>query len=335
MVPISRRKSKKTQLCSENFRSYGYTSKPIGETAMKTCTQLLLAVFLVCAAVTGASGEEKKFDAKYTVKPGGTLTLKTDVGSVRITGGSGNDVMVHADIKGKSSALGRYTVRAEHLATGVDVVGELEKEGWKLFGGDDIDVRFTVTVPSNYNIRVETAGGNLEVLSITGEVVGETSGGNIVLRDAEGRVDLETSGGNITVERVKGPMTVETSGGDIKISEVTGDLHAETSGGNITVSAADGKVYAETSGGDVSVMLIGANRGVHAETSGGDVEIILGKKVAADIDASTSGGEVVCDLPVTVTGRIRESSIKGTVNGGGNVIYAHTSGGDVRIRATK
>ena len=94
----------------------------------------------------------------------------------------------------------------------------------------------------------------------------------------------------------------------------------------------EGSVKAETSGGNVSVSVRGSNKGVHAETSGGNVTIAIAKTVGATIDASTSGGEVECDLPVTVTGKIRSTSIRGTVNGGGNTIYAHTSGGNVRIR---
>jgi len=80
------------------------------------------------------------------------------------------------------------------------------------------------------------------------------------------------------------------------------------------------------------VVVRGGNKGVHAETSGGNVEIAVASNVSANIDAATSGGSVECDLPVTVQGKIHESSIKGTVNGGGPLIYAHTSGGDVRIK---
>ena len=76
----------------------------------------------------------------------------------------------------------------------------------------------------------------------------------------------------------------------------------------------------------------GSNKGIHAETSVGNIEIAIPRDAGATIDAETSGGDVVCDVPVTVSGRIRESEVKGVVNGGGPTIYAHTSGGDVRIR---
>ena len=44
------------------------------------------------------------------------------------------------------------------------------------------------------------------------------------------------------------------------------------------------------------------NQGVHAETLGGDIDITVAKDIAANIDASTSGGSVICDLSVTVSG---------------------------------
>jgi len=72
---------------------------------------------------------------------------------------------------------------------------------------------------------------------------------------------------------------------------------------------------------------------VFAETSGGDIEIVVPKGVTANIDAATSGGSVHFDFPVTVSGQIDESHVRGTINGGGNLIHAHTSGGDVRFSA--
>jgi DUF4097 and DUF4098 domain-containing protein YvlB len=81
------------------------------------------------------------------------------------------------------------------------------------------------------------------------------------------------------------------------------------------------------------VKVKGPNKGVYAETSGGDIEIVVSKSVAATIDAATSGGSVHFDFPVTLSGQIDESRVRGTLNGGGNTIHAHTSGGDVRFRA--
>jgi hypothetical protein len=72
---------------------------------------------------------------------------------------------------------------------------------------------------------------------------------------------------------------------------------------------------------------------VYVETSGGDIDIRVPAGTGALIDASTSGGEVICDLPITMNGKLDESRIRGTINGGGEMIRARTSGGDIRVSA--
>ena len=55
--------------------------------------------------------------------------------------------------------------------------------------------------------------------------------------------------------------------------------------------------------------------------------------VALTIDASSSGGNVVADVPVTVQGRIDKDSLHGDLNGGGALLRLRSSGGGVRITA--
>jgi len=292
-----------------------------------------MLLMLILALASGyATGGEKQFERKFQVSPGGTLSLETDAGSVSVTGASGNEVVVMARIEGRDRDVEAFTIDAKQNAGGVEVTGRAPKSFWRMLRGSDFDVEFIITVPKEYNLRLNTSGGNLHVADLKGKVEGGTSGGNIQLKQIEGMTTVETSGGDIQAEGLKGNLSAETSGGSVKVRNVTGSVIAETSGGNIVVEEVDGKVSAETSGGNVSVKVRGANKGVHAETSGGNVTIAIGRTVGGMIDASTSGGDVICDLPITVSGKISESRIKGTVNGGGELIYAHTSGGNVRIK---
>jgi hypothetical protein len=50
-----------------------------------------------------------------------------------------------------------------------------------------------------------------------------------------------------------------------------------------------------------------------------------------DIDASTSGGAVVANVPVTVEGRISRSMLQGRLNSGGATLKLRSSGGPIRI----
>jgi len=291
----------------------------------------LFALLFVPLLVAHAG--ERKFEKKFTVKSGETLTLTTDVGSVRVVGGSGSEVSVLAELNGREKDVNSFEITAEQTAGGVEVRGRGSMtRGW-FWNSSDLDIRYTVNVPHEYSVKLNTSGGNIEVGNLKGMVRGETSGGDIRLNEIEGKVEMHTSGGNIRVEKVKGDVQMETSGGEIGIASVTGGVDVNTSGGNVRISDVDGNVKSETSGGNIYVKVTGSNKGIYAETSGGNIEIRIAKNVGANIDAATSGGDVECDLPVTMSGKISESRIKGTVNGGGSVIHAHTSGGDVRIRA--
>jgi DUF4097 and DUF4098 domain-containing protein YvlB len=292
---------------------------------------VLLSVVLVLG-MTIVSAGNRRFEKKFQVGPGGTLTVSTDVGDVRVTGTSSNEVSVLAELEGNQRDVDGFDIFAEQTSGGVEVKGKGHHSGWNIFRSHNLNVHYTISVPRNYNARLSTSGGDIEVNDIDGSVNSRTSGGNVLASHVQGNLEMHTSGGDVHVESTKGNLHAETSGGDIRVKSITGDVDASTSGGNVTVAEVDGKVNAGTSGGNVTIKVVGGNKGVHAETSGGNVDIYVAKNCAANIDASTSGGEVECTLPVTVSGKIRETSVKGTVNGGGPLIYAHTSGGNVCIR---
>ena len=278
---------------------------------------LFLASFSSCAVrrTDDPAMGGNHFEKKLVVAPGGTLTLRTDIGSVTIRGGSGNEVSVLADMHGKESDVSRFFITADQSGNDVQVKGQFQEKARSWFRSvNNFDVQFVITVPHEYNVDVHTSGGTVEVSAVKGTLNGGTSGGDI------------------KVHEIEGPISMETSGGDIRLVALTGDADVKTSGGSIDAESVNGRVDARTSGGNVRLKISGENKGIHAETSGGNIELSIPKAVGAQLDLSTSGGDVTCDMPVTVSGKIREDNIKGTVNGGGSEVYAHTSGGNISLR---
>ena len=53
---------------------------------------------------------------------------------------------------------------------------------------------------------------------------------------------------------------------------------------------------------------------------------------AFTLEAETSGGHVSSEIPVTPLGKMERGRLSGTVNGGGKLLYLHTSGGHIEIR---
>jgi DUF4097 and DUF4098 domain-containing protein YvlB len=311
---------------------------------------------LACSFAAHAA--EKRLDRTFSVAPGGRLTIEADGADLRVTGTGGNQVVVHILLKGSERTLERMTLSAEQSGNDVEVTS---KHG-------NVDGKVEVQVPRAFNFDIHTSGGDITVGQLTGTARGRTSGGDILVTEIKGPVEMTTSGGDVRVEQVDGETRLSTSGGDVDISRINGDLDAKTSGGYIHLTdvvgkvaartssgdviarnirgdaelktsggdiraTIDGKITAHTSGGNVSAELVGANRGISVSSSGGDLTIRVPKSTTGELDASTSGGSVRTELPVTTT-EMSEHKLTGTFNGGGNPIYARTSGGSIKVVAT-
>ncbi len=284
-------------------------------------------------AFAGDLNGGKRIEKTFAVKPGGELVLDTDVGDVVVEGWATEEVNVSVDVRGDSEDLRKFDVEFVESNNRIEVRGLWKRRGWRFWHWDGIDVRFSIRVPQEFSVKVSTAGGDIRLRTITGRVVLETSGGDVRVQDVEGKTTVETSGGDIVVQQIIGNLKAETSGGDVTVRGTRGDTRAETSGGDINIVAVEGGIQAETSGGDIQVRVEGENRGIQLDTSGGDIVIYVRRDIRATVDASTSGGEVECDLEVVTRGKIEESELHGKINGGGERIVAESSGGDIYIRA--
>ncbi len=233
----------------------------------------------------------------------------------------------------------------------MEVTGNIERDFRNLFGGgNNLNVHYTITVPTEYNVELNTAGGSIEVGdlegtaftrtaggsirfgNIDGQVSAKTAGGSIELEGSRGDVELKTAGGSVSVGRVIGDTDIETSGGSIYVGECRGTLEARTAGGGITIEGATNYVDARTSGGSVSVSFISQpERGSRLETSAGSIEVIIPENIKLNINARAIGGKIITDLPITVRGELSSGRIQGLLNGGGPELELRTSAGNISI----
>jgi len=325
---------------------------------MVRCWYLLAGL----AAATPALAADKTLDRSFKVAAGGRLNVAAEVADIEVTGGSANEVVVRIVMTGSQSTLDGLDLSAEQ--TGNDVaVTAMSKE--RRSGRERLEGRITVRVPAQYDVDLKTSGGNLTVARLQGSTLGKTSGGNIRVTELRGPVKMSTSGGDIAASAIQGDIDVQTSGGDITAANVEGDVAARTSGGNVEVDnvvgatraqtsggnvvargargdtrlqtsggniSADvtGKIDAKSSAGDIRVQLNGPNQGISATTSGGSIELQLPRDIKATVDASSNGGTVRSDLATAATQKSPQR-LSGTINGGGEPVYARTSGGSVRL----
>lgn len=255
--------------------------------------QLIGALLSMLVLSTAAFGQVKTFQ----VSKGGTLEVKLDGGDIHIVTSDKGQVTVRGDEEGATNGLS-----VSQTGGTIRVTRRYDEDG-------DWQRGAMITIPSQFNIRIETSNGEV---SVDGKLVGnaeaETGAGGISLDDVDGTVDLSTSGGDLKTGTVNGDGTLRTSGGDINVRGTSGRLDVKTSGGDIRIGNVGKTLRANTSGGDVIIGDVGGEAGV--STSGGNIRT---GKISGKVTLATSGGDI-------------------ELTGGNGTINAATSGGNVNIK---
>jgi DUF4097 and DUF4098 domain-containing protein YvlB len=321
----------------------------------KTAAVIIWAAFALSAFGTTDEAIHKQF----TVKSGGKIIVDVAVGSITVNTNATSEVVV--DVKRKvgrktkadeQKYLKDYPVQLTQDGETVTIQCRSEKSqgSFNIWNHRVNEAEYTITVPAQFNAKLHTAGGPIEVNDLTGDIKahtsggglhfarihgplnGDTSGGPIHVADCDGEVKINTSGGGIDVFGGGGALDGSTSGGPVKVSNFGGPANVETSGGGITLENIAGKILGETSGGAIHATLVSPLPGsVKLSTSGGAITVQVPANAAFDLDAATSAGSVSSDLPVTVSGKIHHDHLRGPVNGGGNSVFLRTSGGGIHI----
>lgn len=282
---------------------------------------LVLAVLLLCLTQGLLAAQFAVISESFNVSPGGTLTVDVVAADIEIRSEQ-NGVTVN--VKGLEEEY-RQWLEISQVSDGVSV--KFDPEG--RFRNRDPLV-FTIGVPREFNIDVETAGGDVTIYTeILGDVAVETAGGDIIFQEKIiGLLNAETSGGDIEVKDVEGELNVSTSGGDIELANVIGNVEAETSGGDIEIQSVQGNLEAGTSGGDIEVKQVSGDASV--KTAGGDLEIGV---IGGDLEAATAGGDITVE---EVQGKTEAATAGGDLNLEklGGDFNAATVGGDVLVSLT-
>jgi len=132
-------------------------------------------------------------------------------------------------------------------------------------------------------------------------------------------------------------LTLETRNGSIAVARVRGDLAFEAENGSLNLDGVAGNVRGRTTNGGVEAELTGRTwegSGLDLTTTNGAVRLRIPENYSARLETGTVNGGIDIDFPVTVTGRIgREFST--TLGGGGPLVRAETTNGQVRISRSR
>jgi hypothetical protein len=306
-----------------------------------------------CALLAVPARADFRLAKELPLAPGGALLVRTDGGSVTVTGGAGEGATIVITSQ-RDDIPERYRFDFKSEGGRAEVIGERRVRGLaRLFDWEsDGRLHIEVKVPRTTRVDLQSSGGGIRIGSLAGDARLRSSGGGLRALEVAGNVDASTSGGGIDMQQIVGDLEVDTSGGGIRIAAVTGNVKAQTSGGGIDIDGVGGDVDAGTSGGGVDIRDVrgrvaahssggpvtatlgaGSTAGGSLSSSGGGVRVRLDPAVRLTVDASSSGGSVRCDLPVRTRGKVRSHSLHGDLNGGGPTLTLRSSGGGIRIAA--
>lgn len=268
----------------------------------------LLAVVSILFTFSSFAQEMQRRTLK--VNKGGNLNVSLSVGDVDIITSDKDEILIKYD-KDEGSDF-------EISQTGNNVTIKSSYDSW----GNNL----LITVPAQFNIMVNTLGGDIKVTgSLKGEVSFSTSGGDIDLDKVTGNIKLKSSGGDISTGDVNGDADISTSGGDIALGKISGKADVKTAGGNIAMNSVGKSAEIKTAGGNIAVNDIGGNSEI--KTGGGN---IAANKINGQAIIKTGGGNISLE---SATGYIDAETGAGNINiqEALNKFNATTGAGDIYV----
>jgi DUF4097 and DUF4098 domain-containing protein YvlB len=159
------------------------------------------------------------FERTIAAHEGGTLELDLDTGGdIEIIGTDDQKVSVHGSLGGRDWR--ETTVALEEHNGDASLVSRYTGSRSE----QTFDNAFQIRVPKRFNVRVQSAGGDVHITNVDGSFSGSTGGGKIAIERAKGQAHLSTGGGDVHVSKSTLDGSVSTGGGTVKFEDVSGDI---------------------------------------------------------------------------------------------------------------
>ena len=192
---------------------------------MRITPLVLVALTLSAGPAAAQQKETETVDRTIAFSRGGTLKLNNFSGDVRVTGTSGNDVVIHAVRTAPRDRLDAIKLDIQIEGSTINVEANRKVPGWDRKNDNVVETRFEIQVPAATNLQLHVFSSDLVVRDTTGDIDAHTFSGNI---------DLDVSGASaspdLKAETFSGDITArvpQTSGGRLAFNTFSGDLRSD------------------------------------------------------------------------------------------------------------
>lgn len=294
----------------------------------------LTVLGLLAGAPEGAAETTRTLRLALNPDSVGRFAVENLAGVMRVTAGSGTEVVaiatVHAESEDLAAGMRFEQVTNEQGIPALRLRYPADRHstfrypgsgsGRSFFGwGDSSSVKY-----DGRKVRVSSSGGVLLYADVEVHVprkrveatfrnaVGALWGDGL-----EGTVRFDTGSGDIELSKMRGDVVADTGSGDVKAVSVSGTLKCDTGSGDCDIQGFDGDVLeCDTGSGTITVRSVTARR-IAADSGSGDVNVS-----GADVEeffADTGSGDVDLEAPGKRLVRVK----------------ADTGSGDVRLRLAR
>jgi hypothetical protein len=254
---------------------------------------------LACV-LAAASLSADEWTQRYTLKGRPELFLRTDDGDVRVEAGDRADVEAVVTTEGWRLGPGEVTVTQSQVGDRVTIevrVPQRHDSGLTFWGHRSIQL--LVRVPREAVLDVRTGDGSITARGLHGDIRLHTGDGAIEAEGLEGRLRADTGDGHMNVRGRFDAL----------------DLHT-----------GDGRIVAEVERGSR------VSEPWSLRSGDGGITLRVPDDLAADLEAHTGDGGIVLDSPVTVSGTISESDVRGKLGAGGARLRLQSGDGTIRVQ---
>lgn len=274
-----------------------------------------LAAMTLASSALSLSAHADDWNKTYKLTGRPTLRVITNDGHVDLYNSAGNEIDAHVTTNGWP--IGDRGVRITESQNGNEVDLEVRIPSFHFsFGWNNRSVRIELHIPHDADLDVSTDDGSVTSQPFHGQIRISTGDGNIEANGLSGQVRLHSGDGHIHGTDFDGALRADSGDGRINVAGRFDTLSLESGDGSVTAEVASGSKIAS----DWSV-----------RSGDGSVTLLLPDGLNADLDAHTGDGHITLDFPVTTSGVISGSTIRGKIGAGGPPLLVHTGDGSIHI----
>ncbi len=281
---------------------------------------------IVLAAIPACFAGEvvDQIDKTFPVKERPTIYVRNSDGRTTLRATGSSEVRIHAvkevvraaNAEEARQMASRVEIRIEQVGNRIEVEARYPKMSG-FWNHGEVLVHFEVSGPAASDLDAHSSDGALDADGFNGNLQLSTSDGRLTATNCSGRIAAHVSDGQMKIISAQGELDARTSDGTATIDGTFKGLDVKSSDGSLDITVRPGSVM---------------ERPWSVTSSDGSIQMRLPEGFSADMDVSTSDGNIRVDHPVTMTGNITSKHhLVGKLNNGGSLLRIHASDGSVHV----